>query len=293
MTTITFDGIRKLGRAVAYYPNLAKPLGGATSAILFSQLLYWHERAEGELGTYKTIEEIEAETGLTRREQETACKNLEKLGVLTKTHKRLQHRMYYKLNQEAFDKAMADFEAEYAAIGETAEATFPNVQNRHSGEHETAIRETAKPPLDECTKPPSVIRTLDYHKITNTRLLTESNSGNAAKPKKTDTYSADLAALENMGVETQLAKDWLQTRKEKRAGSLTQTVMAALQREAEKAGLTVPQAVQVAAERGWARFHASYLHNETQPFAGGTQHKPQPRNNTVPKHENGGWQEWK
>lgn len=293
MTTITFDGIRKLGRAVAYYPNLAKPLGGATSAILFSQLLYWHERAEGELGTYKTIEEIEAETGLTRREQETACKNLEKLGVLTKTHKRLQHRMYYKLNPEAFDNAMAGFDAEDGDIGETAEATFPNVQNRHSGEHETAIRETAKPPLDECTKPPSVIRTLDYHKITNTRLLTESNSGNAAKPKKNDTHSADLAALENMGVGTQLAKDWLQTRKEKRAGSLTQTVMAALQREAEKAGLTVPQAVQVAAERGWARFNASYLHNETQPFAGGTQHKPQPRNNTVPKHENGGWQEWK
>lgn len=293
MTTITFDGIRKLGRAVAYYPNLAKPLGGATSAILFSQLLYWHERAEGELGTYKTIEEIEAETGLTRREQETACKNLEKLGVLTKTHKRLQHRMYYKLNPEAFDKAMIGFEEEDSDIGETAEPTFPNVQNRHSGECETAIRETAKPPLDECTKPPSVIRTLDYHKITNTRLLTESNSGNAAKPKKTDTHSADLAALENMGVETQLAKDWLQTRKEKRAGSLTQTVMAALQREAGKAGLTVPQAVQVAAERGWARFNASYLHNETQPFAGGTQHKPQPRNNAVPKHENGGWQEWK
>lgn len=293
MTTITFDGIRKLGRAVAYYPNLAKPLGGATSAILFSQLMYWHERAEGELGTYKTIEEIEAETGLTRREQETACKNLEKLGVLTKTHKRLQHRMYYKLNPEAFDNAMAGFDTEDGDIGETAEATFPNVQNRHSGEHETAIRETAKPPLDECTKPPSVIRTLDYHKTTNTRLLTESNSGNAAKPKKNDTHSADLAALENMGVETQLAKDWLQTRKEKRAGSLTQTVMAALQREAEKAGLTVPQAVQVAAERGWARFNASYLHNETQPFAGGTQHKPQPRNNTVPKHENGGWQEWK
>lgn len=293
MTAVTFDGIRKLGRAVAYYPNLAKPLGGATSAILFSQLLYWHERAEGELGTYKTIEEIEAETGLTRREQETACKNLEKLGILTKTHKRLQHRMYYKLNPEAFDKAMANFDAKDGNIGETAEATFPNVQNRHSGERKTAIRETAKPPLDECTKPPSVIRTLDYHKITNTRLLTESNSGNATKPKKTDTHSADLAALENMDVETQLAKDWLQTRKEKRAGSLTQTVITALQREAGKAGLTVPQAVQVAAERGWARFHASYLHNETQPFAGGTQHKPQPRNNTVPKHENGGWQEWK
>ena len=309
MTAVTFDGIRKLGRAVAYYPNLAKPLGGATSAILFSQLLYWHERAETQLGTYKTIEEIEAETGLTRREQETACKNLEKLGILTKTHKRLQHRMYYKLNPEAFDKAMADFETGYTAIGETAEATFPNVQNRHSGEHETAIRETAKPPLDECTKPPSVIGTLDYHKITNTRLLTEINSGVAAipqpgnsgslktlpaetakpaKPKKTDTQASDLAALVNLGVEEQLAKDWLQTRKEKRAGSLTQTVVAGLQREAAKAGLTVPQAVQVAAERGWARFNASYLRNEAMPFAS----SQKPKNNTVPKHENGGFQEW-
>ena len=144
-------------------------------------------------------------------------------------------------------------------------------------------------------EPRSPITSNSFEPVNETCIAHEAQHKRAAvaKSKKNDTHSADLAALENMGVETQLAKDWLQTRKEKRAGSLTQTVMAALQREAEKAGLTVPQAVQVAAERGWARFNASYLHNETQPFAVGTQHKPQPRNNTVPKHENGGWQEWK
>ena len=144
-------------------------------------------------------------------------------------------------------------------------------------------------------EPRSPITSNSFEPVNETCIAHEAQQKRAAvaKPKKTDTHSADLAALENMGVETQLAKDWLQTRKEKRAGSLTQTVITALRREAEKAGLTVPQAVQVAAERGWARFNASYLHNETQPFAGGTQHKPQPRNNTVPKHENGGWQEWK
>ena len=144
-------------------------------------------------------------------------------------------------------------------------------------------------------EPRSPITSNSFEPVNETCIAHEAQHKRAAvaKSKKNDTHSADLAALENMGVETQLAKDWLQTRKEKRAGSLTQTVITALQREAEKAGLTVPQAVQVAAERGWARFNASYLHNETQPFAGGTQHKPQPRNNTVPKHENGGWQEWK
>lgn len=144
-------------------------------------------------------------------------------------------------------------------------------------------------------EPRSPITSNSFEPVNETCIAHEAQQKRAAvaKPKKTDTHSADLAALENMGVETQLAKDWLQTRKEKRAGSLTQTVITALRREAEKAGLTVPQAVRVAAERGWARFNASYLHNETQPFAGGKQHKPQPRNNTVPKHENGGWQEWK
>lgn len=144
-------------------------------------------------------------------------------------------------------------------------------------------------------EPRSPITSNSFEPVNETCIAHEAQHKRAAvaKSKKNDTHSADLAALENMGVETQLAKDWLQTRKEKRAGSLTQTVIAALQREAEKAGLTVQQAVQVAAERGWARFNASYLHNETLPFAGGTQHKPQPRNNTVPKHENGGWQEWK
>jgi len=108
------------------------------------------------------------------------------------------------------------------------------------------------------------------------------------KAKKPDRHREDLATLASLGVGGQLAGDWLQTRKEKRAGSLTQTVVAGLQREAAKAGLTVPQAVQVAAERGWARFNASYLRNEAMPFAG----SQKPKNNTVPKHENGGFQEW-
>ena len=86
-------------------------------------------------------------------------------------------------------------------------------------------------------------------------------------------HADDLNALLNLGVEKQLAQDWLQTRKEKRAGSLTPTVVAGLQREATKAGLTVPQAVQIAAERGWGRFMASYLTNEAQGFSGSQ--KPQ------------------
>lgn len=88
-------------------------------------------------------------------------------------------------------------------------------------------------------------------KENNTRINNTSRNNTSIKRDASKTHETDLQILQDMGVEKQLAQDWLQTRKEKRAGSLTPTVVAGLQREAAKAGLTVPQAVQVAAERGW------------------------------------------
>ena len=108
----------------------------------------------------------------------------------------------------------------------------------------------------------------------------DTRAGHSGKAKPKKNTQADLAVLQNLGGDEQTAKDWLQTRKEKRAGSLTQTVLAALQREAEKAGLTVAQAVQVAAERNWARFMARYLQNEAQGFSGSLKN----RINRIPKH---------
>ena len=110
-------------------------------------------------------------------------------------------------------------------------------------------------------------------KENNTRINNTSRNNTSIQRDASNTHETDLQTLQDMGVEKQLAQDWLQTRREKRAGSLTPTVVAGLQREATKAGLTVPQAVQVAAERGWGRFMASYLTNEAQGFSGSQ--KPQ------------------
>ena len=151
-------------------------------------------------------------------------------------------------------------------------------------------------------QPHVLIRTEKQQELNNKKELNNKNNNNAhaeacatkpaCKPKakaakKSDAMQADLAALENLGVDSQTAKDWLVTRKEKRAGSLTQTVLTALQREASKAGLTVAQAVQVAAERNWARFVASYLQRESQGFAGAPS-RPANKINAVPKHTGGG-----
>ncbi len=54
--------LKKIGQAVAYYPNLTKKLGNVNASILLSQFIYWHDKTEHLLGVYKTQSEIQAET---------------------------------------------------------------------------------------------------------------------------------------------------------------------------------------------------------------------------------------
>ncbi|MDO9965787.1 DNA replication protein [Glaesserella parasuis] len=117
--------LRQLGQPIAYYPQLAKPLGGVTAAILFGQLFFWQDKTSNPLGVYKTQAELEQETGLSRREQETARKKLVELGILVETHKRLEHRIYFKLDLVKFDALMDD-------IREEAKPPFVNTENTNN-----------------------------------------------------------------------------------------------------------------------------------------------------------------
>lgn len=76
------------------------------------------------------------------------------------------------------------------------------------------------------------------------------------KPEPAKTLKA--SDLINLGVNEQHAKDWLAVRKQKKA-PLTPTAMEATKREAEKAGLSIADAVQMAAEQGWAGFKADWV----------------------------------
>ena len=281
--------LRIIGKPIAYYPQLAKPLGGVNASLLFGHFFYWNDKGRSELGVYRTADEIEVETGLSRDEQRTARRKLRERGVLIETEKRIEHRIYYKLDLDRFDEIISQSGSGDFPIADS-DIPNPEVGNSQSGSGDF--------PIDEVGNSQSYIRTEDYQKTTTVDYYSSDAHAEACatkpayKPKakaakKSDAMQADLAALENLGVDSQTAKDWLVTRKEKRAGSLTQTVLTALQREASKAGLTVAQAVQVAAERNWARFVASYLQRESQGFAGAPS-RPANKINAVPKHTGGG-----
>jgi DNA-binding transcriptional ArsR family regulator len=66
---------------------------------------------------------------------------------------------------------------------------------------------------------------------------------------------ADLMAL---GVEQQVAEDWLAIRKGKRL-PLTRTALDEIVAEVGKAGMSLPSALKLCCGRGWAGFHAAWL----------------------------------
>ncbi|MCA8407978.1 hypothetical protein LGN09_24020 [Burkholderia cenocepacia] len=130
------DYLLDLGHPVAYYPGLVKHLGSVNAVLFFSQIFYWQDKAASELGVYKTVEEIEAETGMTYREQATARKQLVDRGVLVETNKRLEHRVYYRIDLDRLNEML-----------ESA-----NCGKRNSGEADSAVRGVAKAQVVNKTK---------------------------------------------------------------------------------------------------------------------------------------------
>lgn len=61
------------------------------------------------------------------------------------------------------------------------------------------------------------------------------------------------------GVSPALLADYLEVRRAKKAGKFTATAAAGLQREAEKAGVTVERAVQACCEYSWIGFRADWF----------------------------------
>ena len=71
-------------RVVGYSPDLARMVGGATTGLFLSQLLFLTDKGANPEGwVYKSEQEMGKETGLSKREQQTARRKLLSLGVIT------------------------------------------------------------------------------------------------------------------------------------------------------------------------------------------------------------------
>ncbi|MCX5470492.1 hypothetical protein OSH04_02050 [Alcaligenes sp. A-TC2] len=241
------DLMRTIGRPIAYHPALARMVGGVNAAIFLSQLIYWDERMEdAELGVYKTAEQWEAETGLSVREQTTARRQLRDRGLITETHKRIEHKLYFKLDRDAFDRLVAG-----AADTENPEQQNVDSLNAETqfGNSESANTETPKAPSPNHPKRSSLIKT---------EITTETTEEKNTKKENSPSFSFEHWPV---NPSPEVWADYLQHRKAIKA-PLTQTAANRLGVEAHKAqvaGFSVDDFLAECMLRGWRGGKADWL----------------------------------
>jgi len=124
------DIMLDFGRPLAYYPGLVKHMGSVNAVVFFGQIFYWQDKASSDDGVYKTAEEIEQETGLSYREQATARSHLKARKLLVETCKRLEHKIFYRIDLDVLDDVIG--------------SVVPEMRFRRSGNDKCAVGEATK-----------------------------------------------------------------------------------------------------------------------------------------------------
>ncbi|AUB42300.1 Phage DNA replication protein O [Nostoc flagelliforme CCNUN1] len=104
------DFLIDLGNSVAYYPKLVEVTGGVLPNLFLCQMYYWLGKQKNPEGwIYKTQAEIEKETGLTRKQQETARKFLKARGLLQEKYTGCPRRLEFWLDKDTLNQRWSAF----------------------------------------------------------------------------------------------------------------------------------------------------------------------------------------
>lgn len=94
-------------RPVAYYPALAKRVGGVPAAVMLSQLIYWSGTTtviDRDGWFYKAVDEMESETGLTKYQQQIARRDLLSREVIEAKLKGMPRVWWYRVDMDRLVK---------------------------------------------------------------------------------------------------------------------------------------------------------------------------------------------
>jgi hypothetical protein len=98
-------------RTVGYSPDLARAVGGATTGLFLSQLLYLSDKGHNPEGwVYKSEAEMGRETGLTKREQQTARRKLLALGVIQIVRRGFRFSYHFRIVWERLYQVIEKFQ---------------------------------------------------------------------------------------------------------------------------------------------------------------------------------------
>lgn len=104
-------------RPIAFHREYARLGAGVAGALLLSQMIHYSRTAgaDADAWIHATADQLEEETGLSRREQETARKRLKSLGILEERKQGIPCRTFYRVNIVAIVQALSTSKQEGSA----------------------------------------------------------------------------------------------------------------------------------------------------------------------------------
>jgi len=128
-------------RTVGYSPDLARAVGGATIGLFLSQLLFLSDKGANPEGwIYKSEAEMGRETGLTKREQQTARRKLLSLGVIAIERRGFRFSYHFKVIWERLYQVIEKFQRGQTVATEKTEP----VQNVPTQQEQNVSTERAE-----------------------------------------------------------------------------------------------------------------------------------------------------
>ena len=141
-----------LDRPIAFHRSFVRLTGSVAAAVMLSQAVYWQKRDKHHDGWWwKPEAEWEDETGLNRREQQTARKHLIKLGCWREDRKGVPAKLWFNLDLDALNNLLhqtVQLAAQNGATGGTDPCNYARASSVVS------YLETTSETTPETTHPP-------------------------------------------------------------------------------------------------------------------------------------------
>ena len=225
---------------------------GINGALMLSQLVYWTSRTKDNDGwIFKTHHEWTMETGLTRREQDTARKTLKELGFLSEKKVGVPRRVFFKVERENLYKALIEY-SESLATPSMHNSAILNAQISHT----------------ECTDAPDCMHESAQLNAqirpSNTENTTENTTDiklGASAPEQPKKFSAKKFLIENE-VSEKTAQEFIDLKNKKRK-TITDRSLKIIFNQAIEAQLSNERVFQIIVLRGWESFKAAWNWQET------------------------------
>lgn len=131
-----------LDRPIAFHRAFVKLGIGITGALLLSQAIYWSKRTkDADRWFYKSVDEWGDETGMTRREIDTARSKLRRLGILQEKKQGVPCRLFYRIDEPNLLGLLVQ-----TSLAENANLDATNPPRRHAPIRQTITENTQRLP---------------------------------------------------------------------------------------------------------------------------------------------------